>query len=114
MIVWFGLVEGKTLKSYILTSTIDETYLRFAVEGGCGGGDIVQSKIQVTPTQVALELKFSCDNFSFWIGCYLTNKLLLDVETLSAFLCPCSVHTKISLRREKMNFTSLQIFLDER
>ena len=54
---WFGLVEGKTLKSYNLTSTIDRH-----IKSLCGGRwlrrsvIIVQSKIQVTPTQVELEL----------------------------------------------------------
>ena len=56
LIVWFGLVEGKNHKSFILLSSWWKRLKR--------RGIIVQSKIQVTPTQVELKLKLGCDNNS--------------------------------------------------
>ena len=61
---WFGLVwlRGKPLKTYNLTSTIDRHILSLCERWLRRSGIIVQSKIQVTPTQVELELKLGCDN----------------------------------------------------
>ena len=50
------------LKTYNLTSTIDRHILSLCERWLRRSGIIVQSKIQVTPTQVELELKLGCDN----------------------------------------------------
>ena len=64
LMVWFGLIwlRGEKLNHITLFQSLKDI---FRVPGGRRlrrSGIIVHSKIQVTPTQVELELKLGCDN----------------------------------------------------